>query len=115
MSKEEEICELIGNKMTACRWDVYTDTHCTVRLELLSDARQMLESHIIRIRDTDVKMSTSTDRNYYVCNQECFELMANEFLFKINEKKLNAKHIQLLNDIKPSSVNRLFQLRQSTF
>ena len=105
MTQSKEVCELIGNKMISCRWDI--NAECCIKFELLSNARESLINDITSVSNSEAQISTTTHKMYYLCNQECFELLENQYLFKINDKKLNNEHIQLLNNLSALNLQQL--------
>ena len=56
-----------------------------------------------RIWGTDSKISSSTNRIYYLCQQELYKLMDKKFLFEINNEKMNQQQVKLLKGIERQS------------
>ena len=99
MSQSQEVWELIGGAMQSRRWDTNSESHISVRLQLLSSSQQTITNDIKRISRTDSKMSSSTNQTYYLCQQELFQLIPPQFMLKINDKKLDQRHMEVMGTI----------------
>ena len=108
MSQSKEVWELIGQAIASRRWDVCSESHITTKLRLLSSSQQAIIKDIKRVSKTESAISCSTNKIYYICPQELYELLPTQFLFKINDKKMSARHINILQNIqRPTTISKL--------
>ena len=103
MSQSQEVWQLIGATLQSRRWNISFESHVSVRLQLLSSAQQTISNEMKRICKTDSKISCSINKTYYLWQQELYRLLPLEFMFKINDKKLDQRCIQSSNAMHPSS------------
>ena len=108
MSQSTEIWQLIGTAITSRRWDRQSEAHITVKLPLVSSSQQTIINDIRRISRTDGKISSSTNKIYYLCQEELYKLLPAKFLLKVNDKKMAPRHIEILDAIdRPASISQL--------
>ena len=71
-------------------------SHCSIKFDLFNDARAVITKDIMQERVTESKISTTTPEMCCLGNAELMELMPHQFTCKINNTKLNERHVDIL-------------------